>query len=154
MSSLITQTLQAACFLKPQGEGELLATYGPRKMPLFSKVHAFNVVIFFSLSNTSLDVSGRLEGESIVEEAIRSIPNLWCFEEPPLSLASDFRPTRSAIRNSPSLAAATKITSAEGIPIRDWREPIHRMLKSRDVNIRFTDNPPSSPSSGYSTASS
>jgi hypothetical protein len=94
-----------------------------------------------SLSNTLLDVYGELEGENIVGEAIQGIPNLWCFEERPLSLA--FQP---ALPTNPSLTVtATQITSAAGMLIRDWREPIHRMLQSRDVNIRFTDKPPSSP---------
>ena len=100
---------------------------------------------FFSLSDTLLDVRGRLEGESVVGAAIEGIPNLWCFEERPLSLASE-SPRRlhfHLIRNSPSLTVtATQITSAAGILIRDWREPIRRMLRSPDVNIRITDKPP------------
>jgi hypothetical protein len=101
----------------------------------------------FSLSDTSLDVCGNIEGESIIELAIKGIPNLWCFEERlPAPLASRLR--LSLDRNTQSLiVTATQITSAEGILIRDWREPIRRMLQSRDVNIRITDKPPSSSNS-------
>jgi hypothetical protein len=87
---------------------------------------------FFSLSNILLDICGKLEGESIVGEAIHDIPNLWCFEEFPMCL-----------RNSPPLVvSATQISSAAGILLRDWREPIHRMLQSRRLNIRITYEPP------------
>ena len=107
----------------------------------------------FSLSDTSLDVCGNLEGESIVEVAIKGIPNLWCFEERLPSRPKHLN--RKFLRNTESLTVtATQITSAEGILIRDWREPIRRMLQSRDVNIRITDIPPSSSSSSYSYASS
>ena len=102
----------------------------------------------FSLSDTLIDVRGKLDGESIIGEAIRGIPNLWCFKERPLSLAS--QPALSPIQNSSSLTVtASQITSAAGILIRDWREPIRQMLQSRDVNIRITDKPPDSTSSGY-----
>ena len=97
-------------------------------------------ICFISLSNTPLDVCGELEGENIVGEAIQGVPNLWCFEERPLSLAS-----QRALSTNPSLTVtATQITSAAGMLIRDWREPVHRMLQSRHVNLRFTDKPPSS----------
>ena len=108
-----------------------------------SRVHAF--LCPFSLSDNLLDVSGKLEGEKIVGEAIGGTPNLWCFEEHPLSLAS--QPALSPSNpDSPSslTVTTTKITSAAGELIRDWRVPIHRMLESRDVNIRITDKPPRS----------
>lgn len=117
-------------------------------MPLFSKVRAFYVVSL-SLSDTSLGVCGKLEGENTIAAAIKGIANLWCFEEPPLSLASQL--ALSPNRNSPLIVTATQITSAEGKLIQDWREPIHRMLQFRDVNIRITDKPPPGGSSfGYS----
>jgi hypothetical protein len=106
------------------------------------------LLCFFSFSDPLLDVCGKLEGESIVAAAIQGIPNLWCFEEPPLSLSS--RPALSYNRNSPShTLTATQITSAAGIPICDWREPIRRMLRSQDVNLRFTYKPPSSSTPNY-----
>ena len=144
-SSSITRTMQARCSLKLKGKRVPLATSGSRTKPLFSKVHSFCVVS--SLSDTSLDVCGNIEGESIIELAIKGIPNLWCFEERlPAPLASRLR--LSLDRNTQSLiVTATQITSAEGILIRDWREPIRRMLQSRDVNIRITDKPPSSSNS-------
>ena len=110
-------------------------------MPLFSKVHGFFSP--FSLPDILPDVCGRLEGESIVGAAIEGIPNVWCFEELPLSPASHPAPL-SPVRFLPSkllVMTATQITSAEGVLIRDWREPIRRMLQSRDVNIRITDKP-------------
>ena len=95
------------------------------------------------LSDTLLDVYGMLVGESIVETAIQGVPDMWCFEEP-LSLASGSQPTLLPNQKSRSpTATATKITSAAGKLIRDWKEPIRRMLHSRDVNIRITDKPPS-----------
>ena len=111
--------------------------------------------VLFSLPDPLLDLSGKLVGESIVWEAIQGIPNLWCIEEPPPSLASQpaFLPTDNP--NGPSLTStATQITSAEGMLIRDWREPIRRMLQFHDVNIRITDEPPSSSSRIYSATSS
>ena len=106
------------------------------------------LICCFSFSDTLLDVCGRLVGESIVEAAINGIPNIWSFEEPlrrPL-------PSHSPNRNNPSLSVtATQITSAEGILIRDWREPIRQMLRSRDVYVRITDKPPSSPSYSYAS---
>jgi hypothetical protein len=114
-------------------------------MPLSSKVNVF--LFLFLLSDTSLDVYGMLVGESILEKAIRGIPDLSCFEEP-LSFASESQPALSLNQNSSlPTVIATKITSATGKLIRDWREPIRRMLHFRDVNIRITDKPPS-----YSTA--
>ena len=107
------------------------------------------LICFFPLSDTLLDVHGRLEGESIVGVAIHCIPDLWCIEE---SLTS--QSAHSPNRNGPSLTVtATQITSATGKRILDWREPIRRMLQSGDVGILFTDKPPSSSSSISSAAS-
>ena len=110
---------------------------------------------FLSFSDTLLDICGKLEGESVFEAAIQGIPNLWCFEEPPLSPTPTLvsQPALSHNRNTPSVTVtATRITSAEGILIQDWREPIRRMLQSQDVNIRITDKPPTSSSSSYSAS--
>ena len=109
-------------------------------MSLFLKVQVFLCVVFSS-SDTLLDVFGNLVGETIVGATIQGVPNLWCFEEPPPCLAS--RPAISHNRNSPPNMTAKQITSAVGVVMYDWREPIHRMLRSRDVNIRITDKPPS-----------
>jgi hypothetical protein len=108
------------------------------------------VLLGFSLSDTLLDVCGRLEGESIVGEAIEGIPNLWYFKEFPLSPSS--QPALSPNRNSPSRTMnATQLTSATGILIRDWREPIRRMLQHPVVNIHITDKQPSIFGSSHST---
>ena len=97
-------------------------------------------ILFLPLPDTLPDVCGRLEGESIVGAAIKGIPNLWCFEERGGRKAGDGGPSPIWSRPSESLTVtARQITSAEGIPIWDWREPIRRMLQSRDVNIRITD---------------
>ena len=110
--------------------------------------------VFVILRLTPLsDVCGKLEGESIVGAAIQGIPNVWCFEEPRQSPAS--QPALSpSNRNSLSpTTTTTRITSEEGMLIPDWREPIRRMLQSRDdINIRITDKPPRN--SSYATASS
>ena len=112
---------------------------------------------FYSFTDTPLDVCGRLEGEYVIGTAIESTPELWCFEEPSLSVAS--QSGLSLNRNSrPLTATATQITSAEGRLIGDWTGQIRRMLQSRDVNIRITDRVTdkthSSFSSIYSAASS
>ena len=97
----------------------------------------------FFLSDTLLDVCGSLESESVVGTAIEGVPNLWCSEET--------RPALSPNQDSPShTVTASRITSAGGILIRDWREPIRRMLRSWGVDtIRITDKPPSN--SGFRT---
>jgi hypothetical protein len=108
------------------------------------------LILFFPLSDTLLDIHGRLEGESIVGVAIHCIPDLWCIEE---SLTP--QPALSPNRNNPSLTVtATQITSATGKPIVDWREPIRRMLQSRDVGILFADKSPSSSTSSAASGSS
>jgi len=97
---------------------------------------------FFSLSDTLLDVHGRLEGESIVGETFRDTHNIRCYEErePPLSVSRASLPSN---RNSPSLnVTGTQIASVATILKGDWREPIHRILRSPDVNIRITAKPP------------
>jgi hypothetical protein len=140
--------MQAGFFLILQGKGGLLATYGSGVIPLFSKVPAFYVCLFsFSLTPCFLlDVCGTLEGESLVGDAIQGVPDVWCFEEPPLSLVSesesywqqtpltDWYISSVSSRN----VTATRITSAEGILIRDWKEPIRRMLEVRDFNVLIT----------------
>ncbi|KAF8480504.1 hypothetical protein DFH94DRAFT_743572 [Russula ochroleuca] len=88
------------------------------------------------------DVHGRLEGESIVGETFRDTHNIRCYEErePPLSVSRASLPSN---RNSPSLnVTGTQIASVATILKGDWREPIHRMLRSPDVNIRITAKPP------------
>jgi hypothetical protein len=108
------------------------------------------LLCFLTLTDTLLDICGTLEGESIVGEAIQGIPNLWCFEEPPMSRQVASQPALSPNQNGPSLTViATQITSADGTVILDWREPIRRMLESRYVNIRITDKPLGSSSSVY-----
>jgi hypothetical protein len=142
--------MQAGCFLKLLGKRVLLATSGVRTIALYSKVHTFMpfYVFFFTLSDTLLDVCGRLESESVVGAAIEGIPNLWCFEEPLLSPPSESQLAHSPNLDTPSLTVtASRITSAEGILIRDWREPIRQMVRFQNVNIRITDKPPSSSSS-------
>jgi hypothetical protein len=96
------------------------------------------LLCFYSLTDTLLDVRGRLEGEHVVGAAIECIPDLWCFEEPSLSVASQSALSLNRNGRSPTVTA-TQITSAEGRLIGDWRGPICRMLQSRDVNIRITD---------------
>lgn len=102
-------------------------------------------------SDTLLDVRGRLVGESTVGTAIQGIPNVWCYEELPehrasLLLNRKFCSSTSHMRHIPNSASAStrrsilnavQISSAAGILIRDWREPIRRMLQSRDFDICF-----------------
>ncbi|KAF8497903.1 hypothetical protein F5888DRAFT_262615 [Russula emetica] len=100
------------------------------------------------------DVNGKLEGESIVGKAIQKTPNLWCFEEPSLSNASW---SSFSNQSSPSpTTSASPTASPTGSLIEDWREPILRMLRSQDVNIkiRISDKPPTNASLSYSPPSS
>jgi len=100
-------------------------------------------VFLFSPPNILLDVRGRLEGESIIGSAIKNTPNLWCYEEPPLSNASWLSlPDRSS---PSSTTTATPTTSPTGALLGDWREPILRMLRSQGVNtnIHILDKSPS-----------
>ena len=113
--------------------------FGSQMTLLSSKVRAF--YIFSPPLTPLLDVCGNLESEDVVGVDIKYVPNLWCFEELPQSLSS--QPALSSDGNSPSHSStATRMTSAAGIPLCDWREPIHRMLQSQNVYIRFTDKSP------------
>ncbi|KAI0287764.1 hypothetical protein BC826DRAFT_738669 [Russula brevipes] len=108
------------------------------KRRVFGNAWAANDVIIFR------DVCGRLEGESIVGADIQDTPNMWYFEEPPLSLTS--RSPLSARWNtlSPTMSAMSA-NPIEGLPLRDWREPIHRMLRAMQplkVNIHIIAKPP------------
>jgi len=73
------------------------------------------------------DVCGKLEGESIVGEAIRGKSNLWYIQEP-LGLAT------------PKLKVGVRVKD------KDWGVPIRRMLQkpNGNTNLRITDQPPSS----------
>ena len=84
---------------------------------------------FFSLSDTLLDLSGKLEGESVVGASIQGIPNLRCFV------------LRSWLRWLSPDTTFTQISSAAGVLIPDWTEPIHQMLRSPGDRILITDNP-------------
>jgi hypothetical protein len=100
--------------------------------------------VFSSLSDTLLDISGKLEGEEYIEEAILGIPNLWSLEELPLLFPYHFQPVPCQVAPSLFTVSAIQITSEEGELIGDWKWPIRRMLQCRIVNIRITDKLPSS----------
>lgn len=137
--SLTTRVRRAGCFLKLLRKHGPLATFGPQRMLLFSKVHVFLLFPFLA-SDILLDVCGKLEGESIVGAAIQDTQNLWCFEEPPPSPSS-----RSPNRSSPPPTTNTT-PSTPTLLKGDWTEPILRMLRSSDVNIqvniRISAKPP------------
>lgn len=139
-SSLITRALQASCFLKLKMERGLLAMPGFQKMLLFSKVRA--LVLCFSLSDTLLDVCGKLEGEGIVGEAFQDTPKLWCIEEPPLCPSYTSQSTLSLDRDTSPNVIGIQIPSVATMLQGDWREPIRRMLRSLDLNICITAKPP------------
>ena len=151
MFSLITRARRVGCFSKLPKRNGSLATSGFLREQLYSKVHTF-MCSFFAPPNILLDVCGKLEGESIIGSVIKTTPNLWCFEEPPLPDVSPawlLRPDRSS---PPPIRAAMPITSSTGALLGDWREPILRMLRPQgaNINIRFSDRPPTTLSSGYS----
>jgi hypothetical protein len=76
-----------------------------------------------------LDACGTLEGESVVGEAIQGIPNLWCFVDQVVDRSH-------GLATSP-IQAPTQITSAAGVLIHDWREPIRQMLQFPNVHITY-----------------
>ena len=126
----------------------------PKKAIIFKGMYHSGIPFLVLPSDTLLDVDGKLEGESIVGEAIQKTHNLWCFEEPPLSNASC-----SSLSNqstpSPTMSASPTV-SPTGSLIYGLREPILRMLRSQDVNIRIriSDEPPANASFRYSPLSS
>ena len=124
----------------------------PKKAIIFKGKDHSGIPFLALPSDTLLDVNGKLEGESIVGEAIQNTHNLWCFEEPPLSNASC-----SSLSNrstpSPTMSASPTV-SPTGSLIYDWREPILRMLRSQDVNIRIRILPPTNASLSSSVLSS
>jgi hypothetical protein len=95
-----------------------------------------------------------LEGESIVGMAIQNTPALWCIEEPLQCPTSP--PVLSPYGNSPLPSTETLTNSSIEVPIRDWREPIRKMLQfeNLNINIRITTKPPSNSSRNYSPPSS
>ena len=84
-----------------------------------------SLYVFFSVSDSLLDLSGKLESESVVGASIQGTPNLRCFVQRWPSLDTTF----------------TQITSAAGVLIPNWTEPIHQMLRSPGDRILITDNP-------------
>ena len=94
---------------------------------------SFPLCVFFSLSDTLLDVRGKLEGDSVVGAAIQGIPNLWC---------SMVRPGLWDGPLAPSPKVTTQITSAAGLLIQDWTKPIREILRLPGANIRITDKLP------------
>ena len=126
----------------------------PKKAIIFKGMYLSCIPFLALPSDTSLDVNGKLEGESIVGEAIQKTHNLWCFEEPPLSNAS-CSSLSSQSTPSPTMSASST-ASPTGSLIDDWREPILRMLRSQDVNIRLriSAKPPTNASLSYSHPSS
>jgi hypothetical protein len=74
---------------------------------------------FFNLPpfDTSPDVCGKLEGESIVGESTQGIPNLQYRVEPS--------------------SAAPPTNSDAWKTLRDWREPIHHIVNSPDISIHI-----------------
>ena len=134
--------------MKPPRKHGLLATFGSRSVPLYSKVHAFSCSHLLA-SDILSDVCGKLEGESIVGADIQDAPNLWWFEEPSPSPTS-----QSPDRSKPP--STTAPTTSPTLLSGNWTDPIRRMLHSFDVNIRISARTPttSGPGPGHSTPSS
>ncbi len=107
------------------------------------------------MSDIFPDVCGKLEGESIVGEAIQDTLDLWCIEEPPPCPTPPPVFVRDLYSPSPT-ATAISTNSTGRVQIRDWREPIRQMLQSSNVNIniRITTKPTNKSSRSYSTPSS
>jgi hypothetical protein len=88
-----------------------LATSGARKQPSFSKVRRLPFQKFHH-SDIIVDVCGKLEGERLVGSSIEGKPNLrYCVEPPTSANAMDWK------------------------SLQDWRDPIHRLLKSPDRDV-------------------
>lgn len=111
-------------------------------MPSFSKVRRLHHSFSSCFLTAFLDVCGKLEGESIVQEYILDASNLWCLEESPLLPTS-----LPASQSTPlSTVTASSANSAASGSFRDWREPIRRGLITLDTNISIRAVPPSRPS--------
>jgi hypothetical protein len=107
----------------------------------------------FSMHDIFSDICGMLEGESIVGEAFRDTPNLWCFQghdsHPQLETLTSTHPrTHSRKQNRPShITTGTLPSFTTGVPIQDWKEPIRRMVQTLDkgltvdFSIRISDRP-------------
>jgi hypothetical protein len=122
----------------------------PREAIIFKGSYHSCIPFLALTSDILLDVNGKLEGEGIVGKAIQKTSDLWCFEEPLLSNASW---SSLSNRSSPSpTMSASPTASPTGSLIEDWREPILRMLRSQDVNIkiRISDKLPTTSSQGES----
>jgi hypothetical protein len=147
--------LTGRVFLETAEEKRAFGNVWVPKEAIIFKGSYHSCVPFLALpSDILLDVNGKLEGESIVGKAIQKTPNLWCFEEPSLSNASW---SSFSNQSSPSpTTSASPTASPTGSLIEDWREPILRMLRSQDVNIkiRISDKPPTNASLSYSPPSS
>ncbi|KAF8478040.1 hypothetical protein DFH94DRAFT_753255 [Russula ochroleuca] len=96
------------------------------------------------------DVCGKLEGESIVGAAIQDAPNLWWFEEPPLSPTSQSPDWSNPSSTMTAMTPMTSPTLLNG----NWTDPIRRMLSSLDFNLRISAKPPTNSSPTYSAPSS
>ncbi|KAH9984233.1 hypothetical protein BJV77DRAFT_1038620 [Russula vinacea] len=92
--------------------------------PIQTFQHETISVLTNSSGHVTLEAAGqiRLEGESVVGASIQGIPNLRCFV------------LRSWLRWLSPDTTFTQISSAAGVLIPDWTEPIHQI-------ILITDNP-------------
>jgi hypothetical protein len=99
-------------------------------------------MIFFSISDTLLDVHGRLEGESIVKATFQDKFNLWWYQERERLSFSQPAVSLDPSSLSPNVIEAQITSVATTRRLQgDWKEPIRLMLRSPGVNIRITDKP-------------
>jgi hypothetical protein len=134
ISVLIDSSYRRAVFLETAGRTRAFSNIWTVNGHLIFQ-GSFPLCVFFFLSDTLLDVRGKLEGDSVVGAAIQGIPNLWCSMED------------SGLWDGPPLAASpkktpTQITSAAGVLIQDWTKPIREILRFPGGDIHITDKLP------------
>ena len=131
ISVLIDSSYRCAVFLETAGRTRVFSNIWAVNGHIIFQ-GSFPLCVFFFLSDTLLDVRGKLEGHSVVGAAIQGIPNLWCSME-----RSDLPPLAPSPKVTP-----TQITSAAGLLIQDWTKPIREILRFPGGNIHITDKLP------------
>ncbi|KAH9955998.1 hypothetical protein BC827DRAFT_1234259 [Russula dissimulans] len=91
---------------------------------------------FIARFDVHVDVCGKLEGETIVGASVQRTPNLGYRVDPHTTTPSP------------------NTNPAKWEPLQDWREPIRRVLNSRDIDIHIcTEQPKLTPSGHQDSAS-
>ena len=134
MSSPISRDV---CTSKLNRIPALLAIFGYRTVPSFSKVCALPSFTFFA-SHVFSDVCGKLEGDSIVGASIEGTPNTWYREVLPPSPTSPSGVRPATVPSPPPIITESRINSLAG----DWRELVLQAVGCENTNIRISTKAP------------